>query len=353
MGITTAQGYILLADLSGFVAYTMHTELDHAHSIIAELLELIVDHFEPVCGEATILNGTVMAFASAESVQRGEILLEACEETYAAFRQSQQSMLRNTTCTCKACQSVADLDLKFLIHYGEVIPGPNGNPAEMSGPDVQLIRERIIKDQASDASQRAYVMMTDRCLRQIGVQPTGMDRNEKLYPYYGQIGTASIDLHHRYDALISSRRVFVAAEDADLVQTHEFPVSRVELWDWFNEPSKRSQWTQGRHWTALDRPMGRTGVGARNHCAHGLGVAQEIILDWHPFDYLTIDLIAAPFGIALRQTYIFEELDENTTCLTVHSQLQNGRWALLPVLKGNLANILQHDYQRLGKLIAS
>jgi carbon monoxide dehydrogenase subunit G len=41
-------------------------------------------------------------------------------------------------------------------------------------------------------------------------------------------------------------------------------------------------------WSAFKRPGGRSGIGAVNHCAHGKGVLQATIVDWHPFDYFTV-----------------------------------------------------------------
>jgi hypothetical protein len=43
---------------------------------------------------------------------------------------------------------------------------------------------------------------------------------------------------------------------------------------------------QGTTWSEGDRPGGRTGAGARNHCAHGKnGKTLETVLDWKPFEY--------------------------------------------------------------------
>ena len=46
-GRGTRQGYLLLADISGYTAFLTGTELEHAHGIINELTSLIRDQLTP------------------------------------------------------------------------------------------------------------------------------------------------------------------------------------------------------------------------------------------------------------------------------------------------------------------
>jgi len=39
----TQHGYLLLADISGYTSYLSKVELDHAHEILTDLLESIVN----------------------------------------------------------------------------------------------------------------------------------------------------------------------------------------------------------------------------------------------------------------------------------------------------------------------
>jgi hypothetical protein len=42
------QGYLMLADISGFTSFMAAAELEHAHAIVGELLEAIVERFSPL-----------------------------------------------------------------------------------------------------------------------------------------------------------------------------------------------------------------------------------------------------------------------------------------------------------------
>src|SRR6185295_18167778 len=55
------------------------------------------------------------------------------------------------------------------------------------------------------------------------------------------------------------------------------------------DPGRRNLWGGGVHWYSGDRPKGRAGSGASNHCAHGKSLNTEVTLDWRPFEYSTTD----------------------------------------------------------------
>ena len=66
----------------------------------------------------------------------------------------------------------------------------------------------------------------------------------------------------------------------------------VIIWDWLTSPEKRNKVAPDNVWSAINRPSGRTGIGAKNHCAHGINsITSETILDWQPFDYYTTESI--------------------------------------------------------------
>jgi uncharacterized protein YndB with AHSA1/START domain len=114
-------------------------------------------------------------------------------------------------------------------------------------------------------------------------------------------------LKARYQEINAARRVFVSPEEADITFVQDFPAPPPTVWDWLNDPHKRNQWMGGHAvWTAAARPGGRTGVGARNHCAHGKGVSVETIVDWRPFEYVTVETLDS--GMAQVETFQFEPL---------------------------------------------
>src|SRR6185503_837209 len=119
--MTTQHGYLVLADISGYTSYLSKVELDHAHEILTDLLETIVDRFKVVLTISKLEGDAVFAYTPEAKLPRGETLLELIETTYMAFCDRRDSSHRRTTCTCAACQNMTGLDLKFFVHHGDYI----------------------------------------------------------------------------------------------------------------------------------------------------------------------------------------------------------------------------------------
>jgi hypothetical protein len=114
-----------------------------------------------------------------------------------------------------------------------------------------------------------------------------MAAQTESYEHLGEIQTYGTDMLARYKELVEARRVVVAPEEASAVASYDFAAPPIVIWEWLNDPARRSQVSDGPNWTALQRPGGRTREGARNHCAHGKHQHIETILDWRPFEYVT------------------------------------------------------------------
>lgn len=285
---TRAQdGYLVLADVSGYTGFLAGTEREHAHEVMRDLLELIIAQLTPALSLAKLEGDAVFVYAPAAQLSRGEMLLELIEATYVAFRDRVDSIRRRTICTCTACRAIPSLDLKFMAHYGTFIRQTVAGQHEVVGSDVNLAH-RLLKNGVREATGwPAYALFTAACLEHMGLPTADLHPGCESYEHLGEITTYSLDLMARYQTIREVRRVYLGAADADVVLTYDFAAPPPVLWDWLNDPYKRNLWSGDTHWTAETRPGGRTGVGAQNHCAHGKGHATETILDWVPFRYMT------------------------------------------------------------------
>ena len=288
----TQHGYLVLADISGYTSYLAGVELDHAHEILTDLLETIVSRFKTLLTISKLEGDAVFAYVPESRLQRGETLLELIEDTYVAFRDRLEAVRRRTTCECKACQAIPTLDLKFLAHHGDFIVQDVAGIKELVGSDVNLIH-RLLKNRVSEATGwRAYALFTEASLAHGGLQLENGHPQTEAYEHLGEVKTYSLNLQTRYTEIVEARRMFIAAEQADAVFAQDYAVPPPVFWEWWNDPKKRTVLGGGENkWTAVLRPGGRTGVGARNHCAHGKGVSVETILDWRPFEYVTSQMV--------------------------------------------------------------
>ena len=293
MSAITQHGYLLLADISGYTSFVAGTELDHSHQILSDLLETICVPIEELLTIHKLEGDAVFAYAPETIFGRGETILELIESTYAAFRDRQTDIKRATTCTCKACQTIPSLDLKFILHHGNYILQQVRGIREMVGSDVNLIH-RLSKNHVTEATGwRAYLMITEPCLAHLDLELEGAYEQVESYEHLGEIKTINVDMHKRYNELKEAQRVFIGEQDADLYFTVDFSTPPPVTWEWLQDPNKRNLWSGGRvHWYSGDRPRGRAGNGASNHCAHGKSVSTEVTMDWRPFDYSTTESYA-------------------------------------------------------------
>lgn len=289
MSAVTQHGYLVIADISGYTSFVARTELEHSHEILAELLGLLVDTFKPLMTVSKLEGDAVFAYAGEEKITRGETLLEFLENMYIAFRDKQVSMKRATTCTCLACQNIPSLDLKFIAHHGDYIVQHVGEIRELVGSDVNLIHRLTKNHVAEETGWKAYILLTEKCMDHLRLNLKNTHSRVESYEHLGEVKTHTIDLHTRYDQIISERRIYLTEETADLAFTVNFPVPSPVAWEWYQNPEKRNMVMPAVHWSMGERPGGRTGIGASNHCAHGAGISTEVTVDWHPFEYSTTE----------------------------------------------------------------
>jgi hypothetical protein len=282
------QGYVVLADISGFTSFMEDNEIAHSSNILRNIIDLIIGHFTPTMDLAEVEGDAVFAYAADAKISRGELLLEIIEATYAAFRDRQRTMSHNATCPCKACQSISNLDLKFITHYGDYILEDVAGKKKPVGSSVNAVHRLLKNSVGNTTGWHGYALFSDKGLEKMGIRPVEVHKSTETYEHLGEIKTSSINLDERYKQMIEGRRVFLSSDAADTSVAHEFSFPPAAVWDWLSDPHKRTRWMKGSAWEAMERPNGRTGPAAQNHCTNGNIIEQ--ILDWRPFDYYTVKL---------------------------------------------------------------
>jgi hypothetical protein len=345
MSTSTQHGYLLFADISGYTSFVAGTELDHSHEILSDLLETICMQIEKLLTIHKLEGDAVLAYAPEALISRGETILELVESTYVAFRDRQTDIKRSTTCTCRACQNIPSLDLKFFVHHGDYIIQQVRDIREMVGSDVNLIH-RLSKNHVTDATGwRAYLMITEPCLAHLALKLEGTHEQMESYEHLGQIKTLSVDMHRRYEEIREARRVFLTENEADLHFAVDFSTPPPVTWDWLQDPNRRNIWSGGHaHWYSGDRPKGRAGSGASNHCAHGKTVSTEVTLDWRPFEYSTVDTYEGGKK-RFSETFYLEPLPNGGTRVHNYSRMVMPlpRWLRRIVARMVLLNQMKYD----------
>ena len=70
MNAATQHGYLILADISGYTAYLAGTELEHAHEILTDWLEVIVGRFQTALTISKLEGDAVFGYVPEAKMER-------------------------------------------------------------------------------------------------------------------------------------------------------------------------------------------------------------------------------------------------------------------------------------------
>ncbi|MGD8850452.1 MAG: DUF2652 domain-containing protein [Anaerolineales bacterium] len=286
------RGYLVIADITGYTAFLSGTELEHAQDTLGSLLELLVNNTKDPLQISRLEGDAVISFANAGSLLKTQTLLENLETTYVAFRQAQQRMRLNTTCTCKACRNIPNLDLKFVVHFGEFMLQDIGAYTELIGPEVNLIH-RLVKNSITESTGiKAYAAFTQAAVEAIDIkeQTQHMRKLQEPDEYLGQVTLYIEDLHVVWEQQRELNRIIIQPEEALIVVDEEFNIEPVLVWEYLTTPEHRAILLQADSISVEAPAAGRISSGSVYVCAHGEERIRQAIVDWHPFDYFTFQM---------------------------------------------------------------
>ncbi len=316
------EGYLLLADISGYTTFLTSTELEHSHAIITELTKLIRAALSPPMQFVKLEGDAVFRFAPQVAFPSGELLVELVEACYFDFTNRLVNMTRSTTCTCDACSAIGGLDLKFVAHKGTfIVDRDEDGRLDLAGPDVILVHRLLKNTIIEQGGPSSYGFFTRPCLTGVSTAFRLPAHEESIASFARVIGVVE-DLA----AVAAQRReaqvVRLSDDDADVVFSYIVDAPPAVCWQYFVEPGKRH-----RHVGAIETGVefkpnsaGRVAAGASSHCAHGVGGdGLREYLDWRPYEYFTCHLsrveaegVEHTFVDAL-ETYEFTDLGDGRT----------------------------------------
>ena len=186
MNNRTDRGFLVLADVSGFTAFVTTTELEHGSEIIATLLDEVIGHLSPPLEIQEIEGDAVFALAGADFELPQTRLLAVLEEAFAAFKTRQRAMQAAETCHCGACQQIAVLDLKMVVHHGPFLRHTVAGRSRVTGTAVILVH-RLLKNGVG--RKGGYALLTEPVLRSLGIdgEHAGLPTLTERYEHLGDV----------------------------------------------------------------------------------------------------------------------------------------------------------------------
>lgn len=209
--------FLVLPDISGYTQFLSETRfaVAHAQYAVSQLLEAMITS---TSGQLTPmkLEGDAVFFVA--GARRGEDLeavgrrvAEAVQRLNSAFYRRQRQLKQASACGCAACKHVEKLNLKTIVHAGEIYRLKVMGANELGGLPV-IAAHRLLKEQVEEAS---YILLTAAAEPWVAFPNLTVTR--EIEGDYEGIGQVAIKLY--------------SLEGVRLVQYDPPPVSRIaDLW---------------------------------------------------------------------------------------------------------------------------
>jgi len=298
----------VIADITGYTSFLAGVELEHAQDIIADVMGTVVKCLRPPFRLAKLEGDAAFVYAAADKID-GSALQDAIESAYIAFRKRLRNVKQASSCTCAACSQMQKLDLKFVSHQGEFIKQRMAGREEIAGRDV-IVVHRLLKNAVSERlGGHAYALYSDACIQAMGIDPAaqGLVEHREQIDIIGDVKCWVRDLEEAWKRENDSQRNEVTRDKAAMVIEFDIAAPRPVVWEHFTRPGLRTKW-RGADEVREASESGRRGVGTTNHCMHGAQAIIEEVLDWRPFDYLTLTtLVPLPGAPKVLMSYRFSE----------------------------------------------
>jgi uncharacterized protein YndB with AHSA1/START domain len=308
-------GFLLIADISGYTNYLNESELQHAQGTLTDLLELLIEQTRPPLVISRLEGDAVVSYGLKGDFPSGQAFVESIENTYVVFRKAIELMVLNNTCKCNACANVSSLDLKFVVHHGTFLIQRLGGYDELMGSDVNLIHRLLKNTVSSETGISAYCLYTAQAVRQLGIEDFGgMVRYSEDVSDFGDVDVWIQDMHPIYEARRGESQVVVSDDDVGFESSIEVSMGPEAVWGYLTDPEFRSVLIgSDRQEITGERREGRIGTGSIYQCYHGNQVLPQVVLEWHPFTRIvTQDQMGRPMKGTFLADYRLEPTESGT-----------------------------------------
>lgn len=154
---------LLFADISGYTSYIRANAYTQAHAVasVATLLDSVIDRLEPAWQLVKLEGDAAFCHGEPDTLQSGlpELLLAA----FAAFDACKARMSAANTCECLACKSLPSLQLKIILHAGDVVHYQTRRGIDLAGLAVILLH-RLSKNSVEHSR---YILWTEPMARRL------------------------------------------------------------------------------------------------------------------------------------------------------------------------------------------
>jgi hypothetical protein len=284
-------GFFIITDISGYTEFLTKSEIDHAQDAIQSLFDAQIKSIKHPFIISGFRGDAILMYIPDTNFEAPQTVLESLENLYFVFADTLRQMLFNTTCTCRACKNMKNLDLKMVIHHGEYVIQKLGDHEELMGTDV-IVPHRMLKNHViEETGIPCYALFSEEAAEALNLNELAkpLIPHKETYEHIGDVNMQVFDLHKALEHEQERKRVFISPESAWLIFEWDLPYPARVIWEFLSVPRLELKFEPFETIERQDSLGGRTQPGSTFHCAHGDFKALLKIIDWKPFDYITIE----------------------------------------------------------------
>ncbi|WP_419905898.1 DUF2652 domain-containing protein [Kiloniella sp.] len=313
--MATYNGYLLMADISGYTQFLTTSEQDHANPILRSLLSSLVEQVVEPLVFWKMEGDAVLAYSTQGHYPSGDTFLSICENLYNAFATCRQNIIANTTCPCRACANVGLLDLKIMAHHGNFEEMEIGPVKDLSGSDVILLHRMAKTTVCETTGVRSYALFTSAAVEAMGIE-TALVPFSQPFEHFGEVSMQVYDLAKAWEKFRASQEHhFLKETDGIFTYRRHFDLPLAVVWEALTAPEAKQRWMDSMRFVTVENLEGRIGTGSAYHCAHEAADFRYWVTDWEPFEYFSTRISdPAREGISMPETY-YLKFGENGTDL--------------------------------------
>jgi len=345
------KGYFILTDISGYTEFLTKSELDHAQDALQSLFDVQLAHIQHPFVISGFRGDAIFMYVSETSFVEPQALLESLENLYFVFADTLRQMQFNTTCTCRACQNMSNLDLKMVIHYGEYAIQKLGDREELLGTDV-IVPHRMLKNNVIEKTGiQSYALFSEAATNALNLADLvyPLVPHTESYEHIGEVQMHILDLHQAWDHEQEKKRVLVPPQSAWLIIEAELSYPPSIIWEYLTVYSLEKEFLGFDLVERTDSLDGRKKAETTFHCAHGETHIYNRVLDWKPLEYYTIHQKFGD-GIEYIQTRVLTPTEAGTRLIFYLSQPPT---RATQKVHARLNAFFQDAFESLRKLIES
>jgi len=274
-----AKSLLFIPDISGFTHFVQTTEKEHSEHVIAELLEVLISANTQSLRLAEV-EGDALFFYKEGNIPSQEKLLAQVETMYTAFYSHLKMMETNRICPCNACASAPNLELKIVLHCGELqFMTVQGNRKPFGETVIQA--HRLLKNTVESDN---YILISKLLSDEIGLKPSYRSKlfhfreseeqydGKKVSFLYAEIEVGKLNLLG-----FEPPEVVITNRPPDFVVEREMNVDGYELFEMITNYRYRHLWVEGVEEFVFDE----------NEVTRG-GTAHVCVINGKHFNFTTV-----------------------------------------------------------------